>query len=272
MSKINAFKMHGLGNQFLIIDRRNKNIELSKHQIQKISSNSSTKFDQLLFLEKDLDDIVPIRIFNSNGIEVNACGNGARCVAYLLSLEKEKKNITLKTQERVLEANILSKKIVSIDMGKPLFAWDKIPLREKLDTRNISLQINKINFLNGFTLNIGNPHIIFFVDDCFKLNLREIGPKIENHNIFPEKCNVTFSHLETKNKIFVNVWERGAGLTKACGTAACATAIAGYEMGLSERNVQIIFQEGKLNLEYKKDSSIIMSGPVSNINKISLEI
>ena len=91
MSKINAFKMHGLGNQFLIIDRRNKNIELSKHQIQKISSNTSTKFDQLLFLEKDLDDIVPIRIFNSNGIEVNACGNGARCVAYLLSLEKEKK-------------------------------------------------------------------------------------------------------------------------------------------------------------------------------------
>ena len=185
----------------------------------------------------------------------------------------------LKTLPNSLELNKLTKVnftdlgfIRFNSLGEPLFAWNKIPLKENLNTRNINLKLDEKKFSNGFTLNIGNPHIIFFVDDCFKINIADVGPKIENHSIFPEKCNVTFSHLVSKNKIFVNVWERGAGLTKACGTAACATAIAAYEKGLSNRDVQICFKEGNLRLEYKKDNSIIMSGPVSDIKKISLGI
>jgi len=189
-----------------------------------------------------------------------------------LSKDLNTKKIKLKTNNRFLEANIVGDFNVKLEMGKPIFDWDKIPLIKKIDHDNITLKINDKILTNGFTLNVGNPHIIFFVKDCFEYNLKILGPKIENHEMFPEKVNVTFAQIDDKNNITVNVWERGAGLTKACGTAACATAVASLVKKLTENDINIKFNEGSLNIKIDKDLNIFMTGPVSEIKHTKLEI
>ena len=276
MSVINAFRMNGLGNDFIIIDRRKNSINISKEKIfelgNRVSFHRNIKFDQLIFIEKEVDQAFPITIFNSDGNEVSACGNGSRCVAYLLSKDLNTKKIKLKTSNRLLDANIFEDFDVQLGMGKPLFDWDKIPLIKKLNHDDITLNIDDKIFTDGFTLNVGNPHIIFFVKDCFENDLKTLGPKIENHELFPEKINVTFAQINDKNNITVNVWERGAGLTKACGTAACATAVASLAKKLTENDVNIKFKEGILNITIDKDLNIFMRGPVSDIKHTKLEI
>jgi diaminopimelate epimerase len=276
MAVINAFRMDGLGNNFIIIDRRKNSTNISKEKILELSSRESFHrnigFDQLIFIEKEIDKAFPITIFNSDGNEVSACGNGSRCVAYLLSKDLNTKKIKLKTNNRYLDANIVGDFYVKLGMGKPLFDWDKIPLIKKLDHSNINLNIDDKIFTNGYCLNVGNPHIIFFVEDCFKYDLKILGPKIENHELFPEKVNVTFAQIDDKNNITVNVWERGAGLTKACGTAACATAVASLLKKLTENDINIKFKEGTLNIKIDGDLSVFMTGPVSDIKHTKLEI
>ena len=276
MAVINAFRMDGLGNNFIIIDRRESSINVSKEKILELSNRVSFHrnigFDQLIFIEKEINKVFPITIFNSDGNEISACGNGSRCVAYLLSKDLNIKKIKLKTNNRILEANIVGDFNVKLGMGKPIFDWDKIPLIKKLDYDNITLSIDGKTFAGGYSLNVGNPHIVFFVKDCFKYNLKVLGPKIENHKIFPEKVNVTFAQIIDKNNITVNVWERGAGLTKACGTAACATAVASLSKKLTEDNINIKFEEGVLNIKIDKDLNIFMTGPVSEIKHTKLEI
>jgi diaminopimelate epimerase len=276
MAVINAFRMDGLGNNFIIIDRRKNSIDISKEKILELSSRVSfhrnIRFDQLIFIEEEVDKAFPITIFNSDGNETSACGNGSRCVAYLLSKDLNTKKIKLKTSNRYLDANIIGDFYVKLGMGKPVFDWDKIPLIKKLDHTNINLNIDDKIFNNGFCLNVGNPHIIFFVKDCFEYNLKILGPKIENHELFPEKINVTFAQIDDKNNITVNVWERGAGLTKACGTAACATAVASFLKKLTKSDINIKFKKGTLNIKIDQDLGIFMSGPVSDIKHTRLEI
>ena len=276
MTVINAFRMNGLGNNFIIIDRRKNSIDISKEKILELSSRVSfhrnIRFDQLIFIEEEVDKAFPITIFNSDGNETSACGNGSRCVAYLLGKDLNTKKIKLKTSNRYLDANIEGEFYVKLGMGKPVFDWDKIPLIKKLDHTNINLNIDDEIFTNGFCLNVGNPHIIFFVKDCFEYDLKILGPKIENYELFPEKVNVTFAQIDDKNNITVNVWERGAGLTKACGTAACATAVASLLKKLTENNINIKFKEGTLNIKIDGDLNIFMSGPVSDIKHTKLEI
>ena len=276
MAVINAFRMDGLGNNFIIIDRRKNSTNISKEKILELSSQVSfhrnITFDQLIFIEKEIDKAFPITIFNSDGNEVSACGNGSRCVAYLLSKDLNTKKIKLKTSNRLLEGKIVGDSDVQLEMGKPIFDWDKIPLIKKLDHGNITLNINNRIFTNGFSLNVGNPHIIFFVKDCFEYDLKILGPIIENHESFPEKINVTFAQVDDKNNITVNVWERGAGLTKACGTAACATAVASLIKKLTENDINIKFKEGSLNIKIDKNLNIFMTGPVSDIKHTKLEI
>ena len=272
MKSINAFKMDGLGNEFIIIDRRKNSIKLSKEQIVKLSDRNNIGFDQIIFIEKEVDKAFPITIFNSDGSEINACGNGSRCIAYLLSKDTNTKKIKLKTKNRFLNAEIVGNFNVQLEMGKPVFDWNKIPLLDKLDHNNITLDIDGKTLANGFCLNVGNPHIIFFVKDCFEYNLKILGPKIENHKLFPEKTNVTFAHVNDKNNITVNVWERGAGLTKACGTAACATVVASISKKLTENNVNVKFQEGFLNIKVDNNHTIFMTGPVSDIKNIIIKI
>ena len=275
MNKLEAYKMDGLGNDFIIFDNRKKPISLTKEQIIKISDRKNIGCDQVIFINGDKNNDVFLKFYNSDGGEIAACGNGSRCVAYLLMKENNSKKISLRTKSHVLKAEINNNNLVSINMGQPNFDWKKIPLLKLMDNKNLKITINDINgkeFIGGFSLSVGNPHVIFFLDDINKFNIEEIGPKIENHSYFPEKCNVTFASVKNKKHIKVKVWERGAGLTKACGTAACATVIAGSTLKLNERNSNVEFLNGTLNIDWKTDNNIYMTGKVSEINKIKLDI
>jgi len=275
MNNFEAYKMDGLGNDFIIFDNRKKPILLSKEQIIKISDRNNIGCDQVIFIDKDHNNNPFLKFYNSDGNEISACGNGSRCVAYLLMKEKNNKKISLKTKAGILEAKINDNDLVSINMGQPNFNWDKIPLSHKMENKNLGLKINSSDgkeIIGGFALNIGNPHVVFFVDDINQFNIKNIGPKIENHNYFPEKCNVTLGTIKNKKHVKVKVWERGAGLTAACGTAACATAVSGISLNLIEKCVDIEFPKGLLNIEWKEDNNIFMTGKVSEIKKITVSI
>jgi len=275
MNKLDAYKMDGLGNDFIIFDKRKKSISLTKDQIIKISSRSNIGCDQVIFIDKDETSDVSLTFYNSDGGEISACGNGSRCTAYLLMKENNNKKISLRTKVGILQAELDDKNLVRINMGQPNFKWRKIPLSKEMDNKNLKIKINSTDgkeIEGGFSLSVGNPHIIFFVEDFNKFNLKEIGPKIENHNYFPERCNVTLASIKNKKHVKVKVWERGAGLTKACGTAACATAVSGAVLKLNERYVDVEFQEGLLNIDWNADNNIYMTGKVSEVKKITVSI
>jgi len=275
MNNLEAYKMDGLGNDFVIFDNRKKSISLAKDQIVKISDRNSIGCDQIIFIDKDESSNAFLKFYNSDGGEISACGNGSRCVAYLLMKENNNKKISLRTKIGILQAELNDQNLVSINMGQPNFEWNKIPLLKKMDYQNLKMSINSIDgkeVVGGFSLSIGNPHIVFFVEDLNQFNLKEIGPKIENHSYFPEKCNVTLANIKNRKLVKARVWERGAGLTKACGTAACATAVSGAVLKLNERCVDIEFPEGLLNIDWKKNNNIYMTGKVSEVKKITVNI
>jgi len=275
MNNLEAYKMDGLGNDFVIFDNRKKSISLTKDQIVKISDRNSIGCDQIIFIDKDESSNAFLKFYNSDGGEISACGNGSRCVAYLLMKENNNKKISLRTKVGILQAELNDQNLVSINMGQPNFEWNKIPLLKKMDYQNLKMSINSIDgkeVVGGFSLSIGNPHIVFFVEDLNQFNLKEIGPKIENHSYFPEKCNVTLANIKNRKLVKARVWERGAGLTKACGTAACATAVSGAVLKLNERCVDIEFPEGLLNIDWKKNNNIYMTGKVSEVKKITVNI
>ena len=272
---IKAFKMDGLGNDFVIIDNRQKNTELSKEQIIKICNRNFIGCDQLILIEKNNTSDASLKFFNSDGGESGACGNGTRCVADLISKEKNNKTIILTTISGNLKSEILENNLVTTEIGNAKIRWDEIPLSDEINTKNLNIKINDLNnneHFGGTAINVGNPHIIFFVDEFENFNIKKIGPQIENHKMFPEKCNVTIAKVINKNLIKVKVWERGAGLTKACGTAACATAFAGKINNLTDNNTDIEFETGKLSIFIDEKSSIHMKGPVSDIREISIKL
>ena len=275
MNKIYAYKMDGLGNDFIIFDNREKSSLLSKDQIIKISDRNYIGCDQVIFINKDKSGDPFLQFYNSDGGETSACGNGSRCVAFLLMKENGKKKITLRTKFGILTATLNNEHSININIGAPKFEWNKIPLIKEMDNKNLKIKINDIDgkeVVGGFSLSVGNPHLIFFVDNFNKFDLNKIGPKLENHNYFPEKCNVTLASVKNKKHVKVKVWERGAGLTKACGTAACATTVAGSILGLNEKSINIEFPEGLLNIDWKENNDIYMTGKVSEIKKIMINI
>ena len=275
MNKLDAYKMDGLGNDFIIFDKRKKSISLTKDQIIKISSRSNIGCDQVIFIDKDKTSDASLTFYNSDGGEISACGNGSRCTAYLLMKENNNKKISMRTKVGILQAELDDKNLVRINMGQPNFKWEKIPLSKEMNNKNLKIKINSTDgkeIEGGFSLSVGNPHIIFFVEDFNKFNLKEIGPKIENHNYFPEKCNVTLASIKNKKHVRVKVWERGAGLTKAGGTAACATAVSGAVLKLNERYINVEFQKGLLNIDWNADNNIYMTGKVSEVKKITVSI
>ncbi|MDC0533776.1 diaminopimelate epimerase [Candidatus Pelagibacter sp.] len=272
---IKAFKMDGLGNDFVIIDNRQKNTELSKEQIIKICNRNFIGCDQLILIEKNNTSDASLKFFNSDGGESGACGNGTRCVADLISKEKNNKTIILTTISGNLKSEILENNLVTTEIGNAKIRWDEIPLSDEINTKNLNIKINDLNnneHFGGTAINVGNPHIIFFVNEFENFDIKKIGPQIENHKMFPEKCNVTIAKVINKNLIKVKVWERGAGLTKACGTAACATAFAGKINNLTNNNTDIEFETGKLSILIDEKNSIHMKGPVSDIKEISIKL
>lgn len=270
-----AFKMDGLGNDFVIIDQRLTNINLSKDQIIKICDRNFIGCDQLIFIKKNTEFDLSLEFYNSDGSTSGACGNGTRCVAYLLSKENNKKEIEVLTSSGKLSSKIIENNLVETEIGIPKTNWNEIPLSKKLNTKNVSVKIvdkNNNEFIGGTVVNVGNPHIVFFIKNLEDYDLKTIGPKIENHNLFPKKCNVTLAKKINENLIKVNVWERGSGLTKACGSAACATAFAGKMNGLVGSETEIEFTLGRLSIFIDERNSIHMKGPVSDIKKININI
>ena len=197
--------------------------------------------------------------------------DGTRCVASLLSKENSKNLITVETSSGKLESKILKNNLIQTNIGKPKTNWDQIPLSEKMDTKKIRVKVGDIEFL-GTAINVGNPHIIFFINELEKIEIKKVGPILENHELFPEKVNVTFAKEKSKNHFKVLHWERGSGPTKACGTAACATAVAGKINGISKFPTEIEFKLGKIKINMDEQGNVIMEGLVSEIEHIDINL
>ena len=268
-----AYKMDGLGNDFIIIDQRNKTVKLSKEEIISLCDRNSIGCDQLIIIKKNKELDANLEFFNSDGSTSGACGNGTRCVAYLLSKENNKKEITVSTSSSILKSKILNNNLVETNIGSAKFQWNEIPINENKNTKNLGIKIldkNNNECIGGTAINVGNPHVVFFVNNINNFNIEKIGPEVENSKLFPEKCNVTLANIVNKKLIVVRVWERGAGLTKACGTAACAAAVAGNINGFTERETDIEFELGKLSILIDDKNNIHMKGPVSKIKEIDI--
>ena len=272
---IKAYKMDCLGNDFIIIDQRTKNIEFSKKQIIKICDRNFIGCDQLIIIKKNRELDAGLEFYNSDGSVSGACGNGTRCVAYLLSKENNNKEITVWTASGIIKSNILKDNLVKTQIGLPKVKWNEIPISENKNTKNLGIKImdeNNNEHIGGTAINVGNPHVIFFVKNIDNFNIKKVGPTIENNKLFPEKCNVTIAEVINQNLIKVKVWERGAGQTKACGTAACATAVAGNINGLTKTSTDIEFELGKLSIFLDENNSVHMEGPVSEIKEIEIKL
>ena len=266
-----ALKMDGLGNDFLIIDNRNQKITLSSEQILKLSNRKTgIGFDQLIYIENSDEADAEIKYFNSDGKKADACGNGNRCISDILIKEKKKDNVTLKVNNFVHNGTMNTNNLISVIMPKPKLSLSEIPVTNEV--KNNPLEINIENRkLIGHLINVGNPHIIFFnkISDNELLN---IGPKIENHKYFPDRINVTFADIKDHENIEINVWERGAGKTLACGTAACASAYVSIELNLAKNPVNIHFRNGHLQIKINPNKTIIMTGPVSEKKEIEVKL
>ena len=273
--EFSAYKMDGLGNDFVIIDNRSKPIILNNEQILKICDRKFIGCDQLIFINTHEKSDAKIDFFNSDGSTSGACGNGTRCVADFLSKENGKKNISLVTSEGELKSDIIGDNLVETGIGFGKTNWNEIPLTKNVNTKNLQIEIldnNNKSHIGGTAISVGNPHVVFFVSDLEIFNIEKIGPIIENHELFPERCNVTIGQVINEKLIKVKVWERGAGLTKACGTAACATAFAGLIHNISSNQVDIEFKTGNLTISIDQDNFIKMKGPVSDIKKIDIKL
>ncbi len=268
-SNIRYLKMNGLGNDFVILDSREHNIDLNGDQVRLIADREQgIGCDQLIILNdaKTPRSDVFVRIFNHDGGEVAACGNAMRCVGAILSKESGREKIIIETRAGILSA-VVRGEIVTVDMGRPRFDWQDIPLSEEFDdTTGIELQIGPIDdpvLHTPSVVNVGNPHAIFWVDrDPDQYDLARFGPLLENHPLFPERANISLARIVSDEEAKILVWERGAGLTRACGTAACAVAVAGARKGLLKRKARINLPGGDLCIEWQKENDhILMSGP-----------
>ncbi len=259
-------KMNGLGNDFVVLDARVRALGLTPEDAHRIADRSrGPGCDQVIVLEPSDKADVFMRIFNADGSEVGACGNAARCVALQLSQETSSPKVAIETRAGVLAAEVEGPDRIMIDMGEPRFAWNEIPLAEPFhDTTGIELQIGPIEapvLHSPSVVNVGNPHAIFWVDDVDAHDLGRFGPLLENHPIFPERANISLAQVKSRSNIKLRTWERGAGLTKACGTAACAAAVAAARKKLTDRQVTVELPGGALFIDWTTDGHILMSGP-----------
>jgi diaminopimelate epimerase len=264
-------KMNGLGNEILVVDMRAQSAAIGASEARAAARSAGAPYDQLMTLHapRTPGTDAYVRIYNNDGSESGACGNGMRCVAELLFKETGKSALTLETGAGLLTCWKGDQPLVStVDMGKPRFAWNEIPLAEKFeDTRAIELQIGPIDrpiLHSPSVVSMGNPHAIFWVDDVGAYDLRKVGPLLENHPIFPERANISLAQVASREHLVVRTWERGAGLTKACGSAACASAVAAARLGLVERTVTVALPGGELRIEWRaSDDHVLMTGPVA---------
>ena len=251
-------KMHGLGNDFVVIDAREGEVALSKKIISGIADRHfGVGFDQLAVISKGEFD-AHLTFYNADGSGSLACGNATRCIARYLMDETSKEKLMLTTMHGQIPAVDLGDGVTSVNMGKPGLEWNKVPLSENIPT--LELPIEGSPTATG----MGNPHCTFFVEDAEKINLEEMGPKFENHPLFPERTNVQFASIIAHDQIRMRVWERGAGVTLASGSSSCATAVAANRKGLTEKKVQIELDGGILSVDWREDG-VWMTGPTMQV-------
>ncbi len=256
--------MNGAGNAFAIFDARGRKFAPDSERIRAIASEM--KADQVMSIEHDRDVDAFLRIWNASGEEVDACGNGTRAVAHLLLEENGNGNVRIRTNADILKGQKAGESLVTIDMGSPLMGWADIPLSEKMDVRGVDVRIGPMDnpyLSRPAVVSMGNPHAVFFVDDVDAYNIPQIGPLVEWHPTFPEGVNVGFAQVIDRGTIRLRVWERGAGLTKACGTGACAALVCAARAGKTERTAKLILDGGELTIEWReRDDHVLMTGPV----------
>jgi len=254
-------KMHGLGNDFVVLDARRDDFTLTPQAARAIADRrTGIGCDQIMIIEppRSGGDIF-LAIRNSDGGVVESCGNGSRCVARLILDESGKDKLTLETVAGPITAT-RARELISIDMGPARTTWQEIPLSREMDT--LHLGIGEGALQDPVAVSMGNPHAIFFVDDVAGSNLAAVGPKIEHHPLFPQRTNVEAVQVLSRTHLRMRVWERGAGITPACGTGACATLVAAVRRGLSERKAIVTVDGGDLEIEWRDDGHVIMTGPV----------
>lgn len=262
-------KMNGAGNEILVVDMRGKPTPITPQAAINLAQNEATKFDQIMAIHDPRVDGTDayVMILNSDGSEAQACGNGTRCVVQALAAETGKDAFTFQTLAGILTAKEHETGLISVDMGEPEFAWDKVPLEEEfVDTRKIELQIGPIDdpiLHSPSVMSMGNPHAIFWVDqDVWSYDLAKFGPLLENHPIFPERANISIAQLTSNDQMEMRTWERGAGLTLACGSGACAVAVSAARTERTGRNVSLKVPSGaELSIEWKDNNHVIMTGP-----------
>jgi diaminopimelate epimerase len=263
--------MNGLGNEIVVVDMRAEAGSVSEQEARAAGQGSDLAYDQLMVMHapRTAGTDAYVRIYNRDGSEAGACGNGMRCVAELLSRETGKQALRLETSAGLLDCWKGDEALVyTVDMGKPRFAWNEIPLAEKFeDTRAIALQIGPLDnpvLHSPSVLNMGNPHAVFWVEDVARCDLGKIGPMLEHHPIFPERANISLAHVRSRAHIAVRTWERGAGLTQACGSAACAAAVAAARLRRTGRTVTVTLPGGDLHIAWREsDDHVLMTGPVA---------
>jgi diaminopimelate epimerase len=260
-------KMNGLGNDFVVVDARTDALALRPEAIRAIADREEgIGCDQFIVLEPSDKADVFMRIWNADGGEVAACGNAARCVAAVIAEEQGRPSVTIETVDQVLGAEVAGNGVVTIDMGLPRLDWEDIPLAQQChDTRRIELQAWPIDapaLHSPGVVNVGNPHAIFFVDDVEAIDLGRVGPMLEHHPIFPQRANISIAQVLSLDHVKLRTWERGTGLTQACGTAACAAAVAAIRRELTGRKLRVTLPGGDLLIEWREgDGHVLMTGP-----------
>ncbi len=257
-------KMNGLGNEIVVVDLRGTKISVTPQEARAIHATKGLAYDQLMVIEDrhTSDTEAFVRILNNDGTESGACGNGTRCVAYIMTRAGTPYRFYVETQAGRLECMRQDDLIYTVDMGEPRLDWRDIPLSQAQDdTRAIELTFRDLP--KPAVANMGNPHAVFFVNDTEAVDLNQVGPPLETHEMFPQKANISIAQVMSADHIRLKVWERGVGITRACGSAACATAVSAARRGLTHRKTRVTLPGGDLFIDWREsDNHVMMTGPV----------
>ncbi|MBC7908538.1 MAG: diaminopimelate epimerase [Rhodospirillaceae bacterium] len=257
-------KMHGLGNDFVVLDVRASGLAVTEGQVRAIADRRrGIGCDQLIVVEKPRNQLSDawMTIYNPDGTQSGACGNATRCVAWLLMNEAASDKVVIETRAGLLDGERRGDHLVAVDMGPARLDWRDIPMAEAVDTLHLGIEAGPLHDPVG--VNMGNPHAVFFVDDVSTIDLAALGPGLENHALFPERANIEIAQVVGPQTIRMRVWERSAGITQACGSGACATLVAAARRGLTGRKADVVLDGGTLTIEWLPDDHVLMTGPVA---------
>ena len=257
-------KMHGAGNDFVVLDARARPWDIDGEAAKRIADRrTGIGCDQLIVVgpARQAGADAFMSIFNPDGSEVSACGNATRCVAWMLMGESGAETATLETRAGLLYAQAAGENRITVDMGPARLDWAQIPLASAMDTLHLPVTIGQLSDPVG--VGMGNPHAVFFVPDAETVPLGDLGPQLEHHALFPERCNIEAAQILPDGSIRMRVWERGAGITLACGTGACATLVAAARRGLTGRKADVVLDGGTLTIEWLENNHVMMTGPVA---------